>query len=99
MSFEDFVTRYHCLSKNRLPKDVRNACETLLESHRIPQTEWQIGKTKVFMRSHVHEPLEETRNKMVMNKAILIQKHFRGYIVRKEYKAIRNAVLKLQVSY
>lgn len=99
MSFEDFVTRYHCLSKNRLPKDVEHACKMLLENHNIPQTEWQVGKTKVFMRSHVHEPLEETRNKMVTSKAILIQKTFRGYIVQKQYKTIRSAVLKLQHAY
>lgn len=99
MSFEDFVTRYHCLSRAHLPKDVQNACKTLLENHNIPETEWQIGKSKVFMRSHVHEPLEETRNKMVTSKAVLIQKCYRGYVVRKEYKSLRNATLKIQHAY
>lgn len=99
MNFDDFVSRYHCLSKSRLPHDVQEACKALIESHNIKKTEWQIGKTKVFMRSHVHEPLEETRNKMITNKAVLIQKMYRGYRVRKEYKIIRKAVLRIQHAY
>lgn len=99
MNFEDFVTRYHCLSKSRLPRDVQEACKALIESHNIQKTEWQIGKTKVFMRSHVHEPLEETRNKMITSRAILIQKIYRGYRARKEYKTSRTAVLRIQHAY
>lgn len=99
MSFEDFITRYHCLSKDRLPPDVRAACTRLLDRLTVAKTEWQIGKTKVFMRSHVHEPLEETRNKMLMSKAILIQKIYRRYVARKEFLHIRSAVLKIQHAY
>ncbi|KAG5877421.1 hypothetical protein JTB14_012905 [Gonioctena quinquepunctata] len=96
MSFEDFVIRYHCLSKNRMPPDMLKACKNLIESHNIPKTEWQLGRTKVFMRSHVHEPLEEARNKLVRTRAILIQKTYRRYIARKEYLKTRNAVLLIQ---
>lgn len=99
MNFEDFVNRYHCLAKTRLPQDVQNACKALLESHNIQKTEWQIGKTKVFMRSHVHEPLEETRNKMLACKAVLIQRIYKGYRARKEYKSICRAVLRIQHAY
>jgi flagellar biosynthesis GTPase FlhF len=99
MNFEDFVSRYHCLSKNRLPPDMIKACRDLLESHNLPKTEWQLGKTKVFMRSHIHEPLEETRNKMVTSRAILIQKTYRKYSARKEFLKIRNSVLRIQHAY
>ncbi|XP_022913849.2 unconventional myosin-VIIa [Onthophagus taurus] len=99
MAFEDFVTRYHCLSPSKLPNDPKIACESIIKNKNVPKTEWQIGKSKVFMRSHVHEPLEETRNVMVMSRAILIQKTFRKYKARKEYVHIRNAVLKIQHAY
>ncbi|KAJ3648825.1 hypothetical protein Zmor_020597 [Zophobas morio] len=99
MNFEDFVTRYHCLSKNRLPPDMVKACRDLLESHNLPKTEWQLGKTKVFMRSHIHEPLEEARNKMITSRAILIQKVYRRYIARKEFLRVRSAVLLIQHAY
>lgn len=99
MSFEDFVIRYHCLSKNRLPPDMLIACRNLIESYNVPKSEWQLGKTKVFMRSHVHEPLEEARNKLVRTRAILIQKTYRMYICRKEYLKLRQAILKIQHAY
>ncbi|CAG9820976.1 unnamed protein product [Phaedon cochleariae] len=99
MSFEDFVMRYHCLSKNRLPPDMIKACQNLIESHNIPKTEWQLGKTKVFMRSHIHEPLEEARNNLVRSRAILIQKTYRMYAQRKEYTKIRRAILRIQHAY
>ncbi|XP_017776835.1 PREDICTED: myosin-I heavy chain isoform X2 [Nicrophorus vespilloides] len=99
MDFNDFIARFHCLSKNRLPPDVRAACQALIESHNVPKNEWQIGKSKVFLRSHVHEPLEDTRNRMQASKAILIQKTFRRYVAQKEYLQIRKAVLKIQHAY
>ncbi|CAH1102828.1 unnamed protein product [Psylliodes chrysocephalus] len=99
MSFEDFVIRYHCLSKNRLPPDMLKACLNLIESHNVPKTEWQLGKTKVFMRPHVHEPLEEARNKLVRSRAILIQKTYRMYVKRKEFIKVRNAILNIQHAY
>ncbi|KAL1512529.1 hypothetical protein ABEB36_002110 [Hypothenemus hampei] len=99
MSFEDFVTRYHCLSKGRLPQDSRQASLNIIESYNLPKTEWQLGKTKVFMRSHVHEPLEDNRNKMVKSKTILIQNTWRKYKARKEFLRVKNAVLKIQHAY
>lgn len=79
--FEDFVARYHCLSRNKLPPDARNACVRLLLDHDLPKTEWQIGKTKVFMRSHVHDPLEEMRNEMLVSKAIAIQRNYLRFVL------------------
>nr|XP_008195789.1 PREDICTED: myosin-I heavy chain [Tribolium castaneum] len=99
MNFDDFVNRYHCLSKNRLPPDMMKACRDLLESYNLPKTEWQLGKTKVFMRSHIHEPLEEARNKIILSRTVIIQKVYRRYVARKEFLKIRNAVLRIQHAY
>jgi myosin heavy subunit len=54
----------------------------LINQQGVPSTEWQIGKTKVFFRSCVHEPLEDGRNQVVHAMAIRIQKFWRGYTVR-----------------
>lgn len=99
MSFEDFILRYHCLSKSRLPPDAVKACRYLIENFNLPKTEWQLGKTKVFMRSHVHEPLEDARNRMIKSRAILIQKTYRKYRARREFLRIRSAVLNIQHAY
>ncbi|XP_015184987.1 PREDICTED: unconventional myosin-X isoform X2 [Polistes dominula] len=101
MGFHDFVSRYRCLDRGRnmLSRDDREAVRSLISSQGIPETEWQIGKTKVFLRSYVHEPLEDCRNQMVSSNALMIQKIWRGYTVRKEYKKIREAALKVQHAY
>lgn len=54
----------------------------MIKEQGVPSTEWQIGKRKVFIRSCVHEPLEDGRSKVVHAMAIQIQKFWRGYTVR-----------------
>jgi myosin heavy subunit len=82
MSFHDFVARYRCLDKRRfsLSSDEIEATRYLISNQGIPETEWQIGRTMVFLRNYVHEPLEDSRNQMVTSNAIMIQKIWRGYI-------------------
>lgn len=99
MPFQDFAARYHCLTKNKLPPDARVACKTLLEIHNISKSEWQIGRTKVFLRPKIYEPLEDARNKMLTSRAILIQKTYRKYVVRKNFLKIRDSVLRIQHAY
>jgi myosin heavy subunit len=92
MIFSDFVARYRCLEKNRfaLPKDEKEAVRCLIRSKKIPETEWQIGKNKVFLRKSVHEPLEDARNRVITCNAVIIQKIWRGYTVRKGNAIVNN---------
>jgi len=85
MSFHDFIAKYRCLDKGRssLSFDEKEAVRCLIGRQGIPQTEWQIGRTKVFLRSYVHEPLEDSRNQIITRNAIVIQKIWRGYIKRR----------------
>ncbi|XP_077271011.1 unconventional myosin 81F isoform X1 [Temnothorax americanus] len=101
MSFHDFVARYRCLDKSRssLSSNEKEAVRSLIGRQGILQTEWQIGRTKVFLRSYVHEPLEDSRNQIITRNAIVIQKIWRGYVKRREYKRIREASLKVQHAY
>ncbi|KAG8231152.1 hypothetical protein J437_LFUL011821, partial [Ladona fulva] len=99
MPFEDFVQRYKCLTKNKLSSDYREAVRAIIEEHGLAGLQWQAGRTKVFLRSCVHEPLEDNRNQIVQSMAIKIQKSWRCYVVRKDFLKKRNAVLKLQHGY
>lgn len=62
-------------------------------------SEWQVGITKVFLRSVVHEPLEDARKQMIFGKAIIIQKEWRRYNQQKKYKKMLKAVLQIQHAY
>lgn len=99
MSFEDFVDRYRCITSGKLPPDAQKGCLTIISSHNLPSTNWQLGKSKVFLRSHVHEFLEDNRTNTLYSQAVIIQKIFRGYLARKSYLKIRNAVLRIQHSH
>lgn len=65
----------------------------------IPQSEWQVGKSKVFLRSVVHEPLEDARKQVINAKATIIQTIWRRHHQQKQYKRLRAAVLRIQHAY
>lgn len=58
-----------------------------------------MGKTKVFLRSVVHEPLEDARKQVINGQAITIQKEWRRYSQQKKYAKIRSAILRIQHAY
>lgn len=62
----------------------------------MPTSEWQVGKTKVFMRSVVHEPLEDARKQVIAAKAIVIQTAWRRYCERQRFQKLRKAALLIQ---
>lgn len=71
----------------------------MIQELNIPQSEWQVGKTKVFLRSVVHEPLEDARKQMINGKAIIIQREWRRFSQHQKYKKILAAVLRIQHAY
>ncbi len=70
-----------------------------MEGIDCPKMEWQLGKTKVFMRCRVHEPLEERRKNLIANAAIRIQKIWKGRQTRADYVKKRGAACKIQAAY
>ena len=71
----------------------------ILRSLKIPETEWQIGKTKVFLRHTVFEPLEEKRRALLTDKIIIIQKVWRGYWQRKKFLEQRRSAITIQTAF
>ncbi|XP_046401515.1 myosin-I heavy chain isoform X2 [Ischnura elegans] len=96
MSFEDFVQRYKCLTKAKLPADFKDAVKVIIEEKGLGGFQWQVGYNKVFLRSCVHEPLEDGRNQVVQSMAVKIQKTWRAYVVRSDFLKKRNAALRVQ---
>lgn len=99
MTFGEFVNKYQCLTKRHAIKSNCDQVLSVINELNIPQTEWQIGKTKVFLRSVVHEPLEDARKQVINAQAIKIQSYWRRYIERKRYGKIKKAVLRIQHAY
>lgn len=91
--------RYQCLTKQH---SIHSSCEQVLlviKELNIPQTEWQIGLSKVFLRSVVHEPLEDARKQVINSKAVIIQAIWRRHLERKKFTRIKQAALLIQHAY
>uniref|UniRef100_A0A336N0C3 CSON009847 protein n=1 Tax=Culicoides sonorensis TaxID=179676 RepID=A0A336N0C3_CULSO len=100
LSFEEFIYRYKCLTrKTRTVETIRNQVLSVIAELNVPGTEWQLGKTKVFLRNKVHEPLEDSRNRVINGKAIVIQRNFKKYLEQKKFSRTRLAALKIQHAY
>lgn len=102
LTFEDFIVKYRCLTLSKRLKcdsDLKELVIMVIKELNVPFSEWQIGKTKVFLRSRAHESIEEMRKKLINGKALLIQKTWKKYIYVKKYNRIRNATIKIQQAY
>ncbi|CAF3676597.1 unnamed protein product [Rotaria sp. Silwood1] len=86
LSFDEFIQKYNLLSKNHSSDLSSIKCCHILEETNL--TEWQLGKTKVFLKYYHPEHLEKLMNKY-RQAALLIQRRFRGYIARKQYKKLK----------
>lgn len=96
---KEFLAKYRCLAAKDpepLPLDDKTAAAKILRSLNLPETEWQIGKSKVFLRISVFDPLEDRRKLLLTEKMIVIQKIWRGYIARKRFLEMRYTAIILQ---
>lgn len=94
-----FYYRYQCLTKRHGILSNRDQVLSVISELNIPTSEWQVGKTKVFLRSVVHEPLEDARKQVIGTKAKIIQTVWRKYKAQQRYKKILQATLAIQHAY
>ncbi|GAB1607514.1 unconventional myosin-X isoform X1 [Argonauta hians] len=95
-----FLAQYSCLQEQTDSSlDDRALVTKIMKGLALPQTEWQAGKSMVFLRNSVFEPLEERRQLFLSAKATIIQKNWRKCIAKKIYLRQRYAVITLQTNY
>lgn len=99
MTFDEFVHKYQCLTKRFGRRSSKEQVMSVIKELNVPSTEWQLGKTKIFLRSLVHEPLEDARKQVINGKALIIQTSWRRFTARKKYLRVRNATLRIQHAY
>ncbi|KAH0617998.1 hypothetical protein JD844_016889 [Phrynosoma platyrhinos] len=98
--FQDFHKRYKVLMRNlSLPEDLKGKCTTLLHLYDSTNTEWQLGKSKVFLRESLEHQLEKQREIEVDKAAMVIRAHVLGYMARKHYRKVLHYVVIIQKNY
>uniref|UniRef100_A0A8C9VX02 Myosin X n=1 Tax=Scleropages formosus TaxID=113540 RepID=A0A8C9VX02_SCLFO len=99
-TFQDFCTRYKVLMRRMpLPGDPKGRCSGLLHAYDSSRIEWQLGKSKVFLRESLEHRLEKQREVEVLHAAMIIQAHIMGYMARKQYKKLLHCIVVIQKNY
>ncbi|KAK5614657.1 Unconventional myosin-X [Crenichthys baileyi] len=99
-SFQDFCSRYKVLMRGGLmPDDHRGRCKQLLHLYDSSSADWQLGKTKVFLRESLEHRLEKQREVEVLKAAMIIQAHVMGYMARRQYRKLLQCIVVIQKNY
>ncbi|XP_056148593.1 unconventional myosin-X [Lampris incognitus] len=99
-SFQEFCARYKVLMRGAsLSEDARGHCLQLLHLNDSSSTEWQLGKTKVFLRESLEQRLEKQREVEVLKAAMIIQAHVMGFMARKQYRKLLLCIVVIQKNY
>ncbi|KAH8275039.1 hypothetical protein KR018_000045, partial [Drosophila ironensis] len=99
LNHEDFIMKYQCLMKHKSYLNTHKYIMHILDKLKVSNIEWQIGKSKVFLRTVAYQSLEDKRIEVTHNNAVIIQKYWRRFCCFKSYSRIKQAVLKIQHAY
>ncbi|KAE8738384.1 hypothetical protein FOCC_FOCC016139, partial [Frankliniella occidentalis] len=109
LKFGHFVERYRYLLRPRgcsLPRGApfRELCRAILDQadqqaagHGQGQ-DYQLGTTRVFMRENLERRLEKERADILRAAAVTVQRHVRGYLARRRYRACKRSAVRLQAA-
>uniref|UniRef100_A0A8V5G794 Uncharacterized protein n=1 Tax=Melopsittacus undulatus TaxID=13146 RepID=A0A8V5G794_MELUD len=98
--FQDFLSRYKMLVKGpSLSDNSRAVCGGFLQIYDRSKKEWQLGKTKVFLKEALEQKLEKDREEELRKAAIVIRAHVLGYMARSKYRKVLASVVIIQKNY
>ncbi|CAJ1072681.1 unconventional myosin-IXb-like isoform X1 [Xyrichtys novacula] len=97
-TFKEFVDKFRVL----LPKGATASPEhitELFERMKLNKSTYQIGKTQVFLKEKERQLLQESLNKEVMRRIIILQRWFRTCLMRLHFLQKKDATLLIQRSW
>ncbi|CAL8362105.1 unnamed protein product [Merluccius merluccius] len=83
----------------RPKEDLRGTCQRIAEAVLGRDDDWQMGKTKIFLKDHHDMLLEIERDKAITDKVILIQKVVRGFKDRSNFLKVRKSAMMIQKTW
>nr|XP_055071059.1 unconventional myosin-X [Misgurnus anguillicaudatus] len=99
-TFHDFLSRYTMILRDRKhTADERKKCADLLAKYDDTEKEWQLGKTKVFLKEVLEQRLEKEREEVRTAAGMVIRAHILSYVARKHYQKVRSSTITIQKNY
>ncbi|KAI5059574.1 hypothetical protein GOP47_0025893 [Adiantum capillus-veneris] len=98
-TFDEFVDRFGLLAPELHDEsfDEKAATEQILK--KVKLSNYQIGKTKVFLRAGQMAELDSRRAEMLGSAAKVIQRRVRTFLAQRELKALRKAAICVQARW
>ncbi|XP_045845778.1 unconventional myosin-IXb isoform X5 [Meles meles] len=97
-TFQDFTEQFQVLLPKNAPP-CREVISALLEKMDVDKRNYQIGKTKVFLKETERQALQETLHREVVRKILLLQSWFRGVLERRHFLQMRQAAVTIQACW
>ncbi|XP_035529572.1 unconventional myosin-X [Morone saxatilis] len=97
-TFKDFFSRYKIILKEKGPAaadDKKRSTDFLIKYDKTKK-EWQLGKTKVFLKESLEQRLEKDRDEVRRQAAMIIRAHLLTFSAKKHFQRIRASVITLQ---
>uniref|UniRef100_A0A3B4UPE3 Myosin X, like 1 n=1 Tax=Seriola dumerili TaxID=41447 RepID=A0A3B4UPE3_SERDU len=97
-TFKDFFSRYKIILKEKVAAagDDKKRNTDLLMKYDKTKKEWQLGKTKVFLKESLEQRLEKDRDEVRRQAAMIIRAHLLTFSAKKHFKCVRASVVILQ---
>ncbi|CAF1212835.1 unnamed protein product, partial [Didymodactylos carnosus] len=97
--FRDFVDRYRLLAPGIGPShregDCKQAADKICKTA-LTNKDYQIGKTKIFLKDAHDVYLEQAREQVMSRKILILQNSIRRWIVRRKFLAMRQSAFIIQ---
>ncbi|KAK8757260.1 hypothetical protein V5799_000035 [Amblyomma americanum] len=95
LPFEEFIQRYRVLLPRGLLSSRSDIRDYLLRIN-LDRNNYQMGKTKVFLRESEKLKLDELLHLQILQRIITVQRYIRAWLQRRHFRMLRAAVIKLQ---
>uniref|UniRef100_A0A8D3CFK2 Myosin IXb n=1 Tax=Scophthalmus maximus TaxID=52904 RepID=A0A8D3CFK2_SCOMX len=97
-TFMEFVYKFRMLfpkGATATPEHITELCERM----ELDNSTYQIGKNKVFLKEKERQLLQDTHNKEVMRRIIILQRWFRACLLRLHFQQRKDATVTIQVLF
>lgn len=95
LPFEEFIQRYRVLLPRGLLSSRSDIRDYLLRIN-LDHNNYQMGKTKVFLRESEKLKLDELLHLQILQRIITVQRYIRAWLQRRHFRMLRAAVIRLQ---
>nr|XP_014344251.1 PREDICTED: unconventional myosin-XV [Latimeria chalumnae] len=96
--FDAFISRYKCIValKQNIPTDGENCVIMLKNMCPVNSGMYRIGVSKLFMKEHLYQLLESKRDRVMHVAALTLQRHTRGFFIRRRFASLRRKIVLIQ---